>query len=62
MIDTGPDHSRGAKTGVFILYLRVLYFFGRFLYFYIGFLYFLVQMYEKPKEKYKKVLKNINKV
>ena len=33
---------------IFILYLKVLYFFGRFLYFYAGFLYFWTQMYEKP--------------
>ena len=39
----------------FILFLRFLYFLDKILYFYASFLYFLTQMYEKPKEKYKKV-------
>ena len=56
------DHDRRwswplqrCQNGIFILYLRVLYFLGRFLYFYTGFLYFWAHMYEKPKEKYKQV-------
>ena len=40
---------------IFIFDLKGLYFLGRFLYFYAGFLYFWAHMYEKPKEKYKKV-------
>ena len=35
-------------NSIFILFLRILYFFGRFLYFYASFLYFLGQMYENP--------------
>ena len=35
------------KNRVFILYLRILYFFGEVLYFTFSFLYFLVQTYEK---------------
>ena len=56
------DHDRRwswplqrCQNGIFILYLRVLYFFGRFLYFYAGFLYVWSQRYEKPKGKYTKV-------
>ena len=33
-------------NSIFILFLRILYFFGRFLYFYESFLYFLGRMYE----------------
>ena len=45
----------GQEIDICLVFLSNLYFLSKNSYFYAGFLYFWAHMYEKPKEKYKKV-------